>query len=336
MINHESLTAYIDLNQTRPIIAKLHRDLFLKPLSSQEDTDGLKDGWEGALTKAFGIYMPVVIGYAGGDGSLMEYLKKETTLLRGLYWCYRKGDEPSEEIQKMVFAKNGWFVEINGFDSVMCLIGNKFEYNSPATEIRSYMVTRAETLIKNYEERRKQLMDEFSTASTPNQEATTVKAVLKNEKERQKEILDERIAKNPMDADAFFERGNLYYNEQDFKEAIVDYSKSLDLAPGRDMAYFTRGVSYSLINKHDLAIDDFSKSLELALSPTTHDIRGRSHLALGNLDDALSDFTSAISLSPNINYYYLDRAQVYDALGQYDNAAADRAKADELNSIPVV
>ena len=57
-----------------------------------------------------------MIGYAGGDHSLMDFLK-ETECLSGLYWCYRH-DEPPEEIQKVVERHSGYFIPIEGRDDV--------------------------------------------------------------------------------------------------------------------------------------------------------------------------------------------------------------------------
>ena len=70
-----------------------------------------------------------MIGYAGGDHSLMDFLK-ETECLSGLYWCYRH-DEPPEEIQKVVERHGGYFIPIEGFDEMMYLMGQRFGYTDP-------------------------------------------------------------------------------------------------------------------------------------------------------------------------------------------------------------
>ncbi len=133
VISHELLAQYINFNTSRPIIAKLHRGLFFDPLNRAEQVNGLSKQWKDILREAFKRYTPVVIGYAGGDHSLMDFLK-ETECLSGLYWCYRH-DEPPEEIQKVVERHSGYFIPIEGFDEMMYLMGQRFGYTDP---LRAY------------------------------------------------------------------------------------------------------------------------------------------------------------------------------------------------------
>ena len=101
--------------------------------------------------RAFNIFTPVVIGYAGGDHSLMSYLVEKIDNLKGLYWCYLKGNPPSLEVMRMFQEKkNCSLVEIDGFDSLMYLIGDAFEYPEPSFGIGIYMSRRTQTRIKDY------------------------------------------------------------------------------------------------------------------------------------------------------------------------------------------
>ena len=128
VVSHESLADYMEANIRRPIIAKVHRGLMYAPLNSPENLQELKPEWQRALSQAFSIYTPIVIGYAGGDHSLMSFLEKETTSIRGsIYWCYRgkrsRAGLPGENIQSLVANHNGYFVAIDGFDALMVEIG---------------------------------------------------------------------------------------------------------------------------------------------------------------------------------------------------------------------
>lgn len=107
VVSHELLADYINFNTSRPIVAKLHRGLFFNPLNRAEEVNGLSEKWKKTLHNAFKIYTPVVVGYAGGSHSLMDFLKNEAEL-DGIYWCYR-GEEPSDEIQRMVERHQGLF-----------------------------------------------------------------------------------------------------------------------------------------------------------------------------------------------------------------------------------
>lgn len=70
-------------------------------------------------------------------------------------------------------------------------------------------------------------------------------------------------------------------------------------------------------------------SSQLAKDPTDPgllDLRGQSELKMKNYQDALRDSNAAIKESP-LSMYYDHRAAVYDALGQKQQAADDRAKS---------
>ena len=124
VIAHESLADYMDVDTSRPIIAKVHRGLFFEPLNTTEETDKLHENWKPALRNAFRRYAPIVIGYAGGDQSLMAFLEEpDTQMKQGLFWCIREGSEPSERIKELVRAKGGCFVRIPGFDGMMMQLG---------------------------------------------------------------------------------------------------------------------------------------------------------------------------------------------------------------------
>ena len=63
--------SYIRAALRRPLVAKIHRDLLLNPLSEPGEIDKLSDGWDRALKLILNSYTPIVIGYGGNDGSLM-------------------------------------------------------------------------------------------------------------------------------------------------------------------------------------------------------------------------------------------------------------------------
>lgn len=105
VVAHESLAGYIKLNIERPIIAKIHRGLYFEPFNRQEELEGLKDEWQEVLKSVFRMYTPIVIGYAGGDNSLMTFLQDDSIELNGLYWCYYKKDGVADEIKNLVEKK---------------------------------------------------------------------------------------------------------------------------------------------------------------------------------------------------------------------------------------
>ena len=74
IVGHESLSKFINVNIIKPIVVKIHRGLYYHPLNRKEELEDLKTEWKVLLRQIFAIYTPVVIGYAGGDQSLMRFL----------------------------------------------------------------------------------------------------------------------------------------------------------------------------------------------------------------------------------------------------------------------
>jgi Tfp pilus assembly protein PilF len=128
---HESLTGYIRAKLRRPLVAKIHRDLLLNPLSEPGEIATLSEGWERALLLILNSYTPIVIGYGGNDGSLMGFLKTIEPLNGGIYWCCRAGKEPAKEICDVVAEHHGRLVPIAGFDELMLQLWEKLQLESP-------------------------------------------------------------------------------------------------------------------------------------------------------------------------------------------------------------
>ena len=86
---HESLGGIYQANNSpRPLIAKIHRDIFLNLAGVRpQRLRASQRGWVKALTDIFKIYTPVVIGYGGNDGNLMGFLKTVETIEGGIFWC---------------------------------------------------------------------------------------------------------------------------------------------------------------------------------------------------------------------------------------------------------
>lgn len=124
---HESLTGYIRPNLRRPLVAKIHRDLLLAPLSNPDEIAKLPGEWSSALTKIFDRFTPIVVGYGGNDGSLMGFLHTLNPIEGGIFWCYREGSEVDPKIHEVVTHHGGRLVPIAGFDEIMLQLQEKLQ-----------------------------------------------------------------------------------------------------------------------------------------------------------------------------------------------------------------
>ena len=360
VVSHESLADYMEANIRRPIIAKVHRGLMYAPLNSPENLQELKPEWQRALSQALSIYTPIVIGYAGGDHSLMSFLEKETTSIRGsIYWCYRgkrsRAGLPGENIQSLVANHNGYFVAIDGFDALMVEIG-KTMYSDA---IRPGLTK--EKLQKKLDERLRKYNAQWDKLNE-NQEMQKAlqemnAAEQKEEKQREKEELltaqdyfrrgfrasseghtqeavkeySKAIELDPSFASAYHNRGILYNNLGEQQKALDDYNKAIELDPSFAYAYNGRGNVYSDLGEQQKALEDYNKAIELDLNyKFAYRNRGLLYSKLGNLEAAVKDYTQAIQLDPKYKNAYLNRADAYSALGQESLAEADRKAAAEL------
>ncbi len=115
---HESLSGYARPSKIHPLIVKIHRDLLLSPKSDPDEISALDHGWKGPLDNIFSSHIPIVIGYGGNDGSLMNYFEK-MNLPSNFFWCGHKGSKPTTRIEHLVEKMNGSYIEIDGFDEMM-------------------------------------------------------------------------------------------------------------------------------------------------------------------------------------------------------------------------
>ena len=133
-------------------------------------------------------------------------------------------------------------------------------------------------------------------------------------------------------ADAYFNRGFVYYNLKQWQKALADYNKAIELNPDLADAYFNRGVVYHNLKQWQKALADYDKAIEL--NPDLADAyynRGVTYDNLKQWQKAIADYNQAIELDPNYTDAYYNRGYVYHNLKQWQKAIADYNKAIELN-----
>ena len=361
VVSHESLADYMEANIRRPIIAKVHRGLMYAPLNSPENLQELKPEWQRALSQALSIYTPIVIGYAGGDHSLMSFLEKETTSIRGsIYWCYRgkrsRAGLPGENIQSLVANHNGYFVAIDGFDALMVEIGKTMYSDAIRPGLtKDKLQKKLDERLRNYNAQWDKL-NENQEMQKALQEMNA--AEQKEEKQREKEELltaqdyfrrgfrasseghtqeavkeySKAIELDPSFASAYHNRGILYNDLGEYPKSLKDYSKAIELNPTYVSAYYGRGNTYYDLGEHQKALEDYNKVIELDPSfAFAYNGRGNVYRGLGERQKALDDYNKAIELDPSFAYAYNGRGNVYSDLGEQQKALEDYNKAIELD-----
>ena len=320
---HESLADYIDPNIRRPIVAKVHRSLFYEPINTPDNR--LDPHWEDALQNFFASFTPVVVGYGGGDKSLMTFLEAKTTKMRhGLYWCCRNGEDPGKKVTKLVAEKGGHLVSIQGFDALMIAVGMalfKEEIIPPNT---------ASLFEKQSSARMKEYVEQWDKWMKDNSEANPEIVSSMNEAETAEQ--EKRAEQNRMTAQDYFRRAFKNDDLGKYEEAIEDLNKAIELKPDYTYAYNNRGFAYNNLGQYNRAIEDLDKAIELDPDNTyAYNNRGFAYNNLGQYNRAIEDYDKAIELDPDYARAYNNRGSTYDDLKQYDRAIEDYDKAIELD-----
>ena len=73
---------------------------------------------------------------------------------------------------------------------------------------------------------------------------------------------------NPRLIFAWFNKGNIYYDEGDYTSAIQSFSNAINIDPEFGEAYFNRGLAYLNAGNKNQAFADLSKAGELGVIPS--------------------------------------------------------------------
>lgn len=342
VINHELLAEYAgDSNIKRPIIAKVHRGIFFDPLNQPEETNELKGKWHDVLASVFQNYTPIVIGYGGGDNSLMNLLEDGNIKMKnGIYWCYfEKYGLPNDKIQTLINEKNGYLVRTAGFDATMLAIGNAlFPEKIGVHEAEEYLNNRTSIQIANYEKEYKRLTEHENTdnegnaKNQTNQSENDFRIEIQKMKERAEVSEKERQEQNRMTAWDYWRQGDRYFKDGQYEKAADSFSVAISMQSNVAQFYFARGAAYQYSKEYDKALGEYNKALELNPELTeAYCNRGFTYIQLNEYSKALHDFDKTIELDPQLDMAYNNRGFVYSALLQYDKAINDFNKAIELN-----
>lgn len=135
---------------------------------------------------------------------------------------------------------------------------------------------------------------------------------------------------DPKNASVFYNLGNAKSKLQDYKGAIEDFTKSIELYPDSD-AYNNRGIAKARLGDHKGAVEDFTKAIDLdPTDPSTYSNRGGSRGALADFTGALEDFTKTIELDPKDGSGYFGSGICKLKLGQKNSGCMDLTNATRL------
>jgi len=139
------------------------------------------------------------------------------------------------------------------------------------------------------------------------------------------------IELDPNNTVAYSNRANVYQQLGKHTEAIADYTKSIEVDPENADAYLNRGLAHYDLQEYDQAIPDFEAALQIDPNYVeAYNNIGLVYIRLKKYDDALTQYNKAIEIDPRFAAAYGNRGNVYQMLGQPDLALADFNKSIQL------
>jgi tetratricopeptide (TPR) repeat protein len=161
----------------------------------------------------------------------------------------------------------------------------------------------------------------------------TKKLTIPNQEEYSQKIadLDRVIKRNPQDAKAYNNRGNIYTEMEQYPQAIADFNQAIKLDPKFVDAYDNRGIIYRRQEQYPQAIADFNQAIKL--NPKfagAYLDRGVSYADEKENAKAIADFNQAVKLNPKMALAYYNRGVFYNSQEQYPQAKAELEKAKKL------
>jgi tetratricopeptide (TPR) repeat protein len=143
------------------------------------------------------------------------------------------------------------------------------------------------------------------------------------------EILKEKF-EHP--ADYYITKGNKKFAENNYKEAIIEYSKTITIDPNNHAAYFNRGLSKAKLKDYQSAISDYNRAIEInPKDSVAYFNRGNAKYNLKDYQSAISDYNRAIEINPKDSVAYFIRGNAKYNLKDYQSAISDYNRAIDIN-----
>jgi tetratricopeptide (TPR) repeat protein len=144
---------------------------------------------------------------------------------------------------------------------------------------------------------------------------------------------------NPRNYIALSQRGELRDDQGEHALAIADLSASIAIRPDYHWAWYDRAHANLHAGNYDAAIRDFDNTLRVMRDNSEGpDViasvlvtRGTVRARLNSYDNAIADYSEALTLSPKNYYGFVFRAIAYRHKGDYQSAFADCNRAIQVD-----
>ena len=349
---HESLAPFIGTveNMGRPVVAKVHRDLNLHPLNREKELKKLAKNWAENLHLAFSKYIPIVIGYAGGDQTLMDLLEK--TDLDTIYWC-SLNDSESERIEKLLQrCPRGYLVKIKGFDDVMFRLVSKMtegqSFDKPVERMKNLFQTRIENYNKQYlvlerkftEEEtirnsEKEILSEYDESSYASDNGVSISDDKIAIAERGLDLLDKMASTDdsPVLKSAALQMAAVkHLIRGEFDQAVKSCDEAIAIRPKEASLYHVKSIILQHAGCKEAALREEEEAIRLDPDNARyHNSRGVILRELGRPEEAVKESKKAIKLDFDEGNYHASLSMALHSLGRKEKAIEEMKMAIDLD-----
>ena len=129
-------------------------------------------------------------------------------------------------------------------------------------------------------------------------------------------------------AEVYYRKGTDKYKAKNYKNAIVDFNKTIELNPGHVQAHRKRGYAKYQLEDYAGAIEDYTYAIKL--NPEDADLysnRGGVKIKLEDYAGAIEDYTDAIKLNPEEANLYSNRGGAKFKLAKFDGGDTQKAQS---------
>jgi tetratricopeptide (TPR) repeat protein len=113
------------------------------------------------------------------------------------------------------------------------------------------------------------------------------------------------------DAETHLSLGNALAARGQLAEAVMEYSKAIELTPKNAVVWINRGNAQSSLGHDDEAVADYTRAVELEPKhPYAWSNRGVANANLRRWDKAIADFSRSIQINPAVPWPWFARALV--------------------------
>jgi tetratricopeptide (TPR) repeat protein len=144
-------------------------------------------------------------------------------------------------------------------------------------------------------------------------------------------------------ANYYYDRANAYKKLENYKSALIDFDKVIELS-GDDpsnfstlgfLAYYERAVVNAALKDYNQSIKDYDQVLKSRPNLADYSVyygRGNVHMHIGSCKNAITDFEKALNLKRNDTWLLVSLGLAHECVKDYKAAISNYDKAIEIDA----